>query len=204
MNSATAIAGYAERAATLTARYDAIPNEAWYAPVRHLIPGRPARVIDIGAGTGRDAVWFADMGHAVTAAEPVVAFVEAARNRDPRIAWLVDALPDLARTCALNQTFDLLTLSGVWQHLDERERAGAAPVLARLAAPGATLVMALRHGPASEGRPVTPIDVEATGRLFATWGLAPILRRDVPSITPENLAAGVTWTWLALRKEASE
>jgi SAM-dependent methyltransferase len=200
-NSAEAIAGYAARAEALAARYDAISTEVWYAPVRHLIPARPSHVIDIGAGTGRDAVWLADRGHLVTAVEPVAAFVEAARRRDPRIGWIVDALPALPRVIAQNRQFDLITLSAVWQHLDEAERKAAAPVLGHLAAPGATLVLALRHGPASEGRPVNPIDVAATEALFATQGFSTIFRREVASIQPQNLAAGVRWTWLALRAD---
>jgi SAM-dependent methyltransferase len=196
--SAAAIAGYAARAEALTARYNAISTDAWYAPVRHLIPTRPSRVIDIGAGTGRDAIWLADMGHHVTAVEPVAAFVEAARRRDTRIGWIVDALPTLPQVIAENRRFDLITLSAVWQHLDEAERKAAGPVLRFLAAPGATLILALRHGPASEGRPVNPIDVAATEALFATQGFSTVFRRDVASIQPQNLAAGVTWTWLAL------
>ena len=40
-----------------------------------------------------------------------------------------------------------------------------------------------------------------TEALFAAQGFSTILRRNVPSIQPGNLAAGVTWTWAALRKE---
>lgn len=202
--SAAAIAGYAARAQALSARYDAIPNEAWYAPVRDLIPAQPSRVIDIGAGTGRDAIWFADMGHRVTAAEPVTAFVEAARRRDTRIDWVEDALPGLPVVLAQDRRFDLLTLSGVWQHLDEGERQSAAPVIRLLSAPGAMLLMALRHGPASEGRPVTPIDVDATRALFTAQGFAVVRCRQVASIQAENRAAGVNWTWLALRLAKEE
>ncbi|MBN8632142.1 MAG: class I SAM-dependent methyltransferase [Rhodobacterales bacterium] len=197
MGSATAIAAYAAHAPRLIARYDAISSEAWYAPVRHLLPTQPSRVIDIGAGTGRDARWFAAMGHQVTAVEPVPAFIAAGqRPEGPR--WVEDALPDLRRTLALNESFDLLTLSAVWQHLGPDERRIAAANLRRLAAPGAMLLMALRHGPASEDRPVWPIDPDATALLLAEPGFAESFRIAAPSIQPENLAAGVHWTWLAL------
>lgn len=61
----------------LIARFDAIPSEEIYAPVVDLMPTRPARVVDIGAGTGRDAAWFARQGHDVLAVEPVRALREA-------------------------------------------------------------------------------------------------------------------------------
>lgn len=197
MTSATAIAGYAAHAADLIPRYDALPVEAWYAPVRHLIPARPARVLDIGAGTGRDARWFAAMGHQVTAAEPVPAFV-ATGQAQGGARWITDALPGLPQTLALGESFDLVTLSAVWQHLDPAERLQAAPTLRRLAAPGATLLMALRHGPPSPDRPVWPIDPDATAVLLAGTGFRESFRIAAPSIQAGNLAAGVHWTWLAL------
>ncbi len=197
MTSAAAIAGYTAHAAQLVARYDAIPNEIWYAPVRHLLPANPARVIDIGAGTGRDARWLAAMGHAVTAVEPVPAFV-AAGQAQGGARWITDALPGLPHALALDDRFDLILLSAVWQHLDPGERQAAAPILRRLAAAGATLLMALRHGPASTGRPVWPVDVDATARLLAGAGFRETFRTSAPSIQPANLAAGVRWTWLAL------
>ena len=197
MTSATAIAGYTTHAAQLVARYDAIPNELWYAPVRHLLPATPARIIDIGAGTGRDARWLATMGHDVTAVEPVPAFA-AAGQAQGSARWITDALPDLPHTLALNEKFDLILLSAVWQHLDAGERQAAAPVLRCLAATGAALLMALRHGPASTDRPVWPIDVDATARLLARSGFRETFRTSAPSIQPANLAAGVRWTWLAL------
>ena len=42
--SAIAIAIYEERSAQLAARYDAIPNDTLYAPVRHLIPTHACRI----------------------------------------------------------------------------------------------------------------------------------------------------------------
>lgn len=197
MTSANAIAGYTAQAAQLVVRYDAIPNEIWYAPVRHLLPATPARVIDIGAGTGRDARWLATMGHAVTAVEPVPAFVAAGQAQDGA-RWITDALPALPQALALDEHFDLIILSAVWQHLDARERQAAAPVLRRLAAAGATLLMALRHGPASTDRPVWPIDVDDTAQLLAGAGFRETFRTSARSILPANLAAGVHWTWLAL------
>lgn len=193
------IAGYAARAAALVPGYDRISNEDYYAPVRHLIPGSGTRTLDIGAGSGRDALWFAGMGHRVVAAEPVAAFFEHVRAAHPGIDWVVDALPQLDRVVERQDRFDFLNLSGVWQHLDAAERAAAVPVLAGLAAPGALVLMSLRHGPASAGRPVHSIDPDDTAAAFAACGIAPGFRARVGSVTAANRAAGVEWTWLALR-----
>jgi SAM-dependent methyltransferase len=201
VSSADAIAVYEANAAQMAPRYDALRNEDWYAPVRHLIPTVPCRLVDIGTATGRDARWFADMGHKVTAVEPAAAFLDAARTTDDRIDWLQDGLPDLPRLRARGERFDHLNLSAVWHHLSPDERGRGAAALAELAAPGATLVIALRHGPLPEGMPVYPVTAEDTAELFRHAGFAEVLRASAGSMQPTNRAAGVTWTWLVLRAD---
>jgi len=197
--SAAAIAIYEDRAAQLAARYDAIPNETLYAPVNHLIPTQSCRLADIGASTGRDARWFADMGHLVTAVEPATGFFETASQTDSRVDWLCDALPELPRLLDRGSTFDFINIMGVWQHLDNEERVRAAPVLGRLAAPGGLLCLALRIGPLPPGMPVHAIDPSATSELFASAGFGEIFRASSQSIQAQNRAAGVHWVWLMLR-----
>ena len=196
--SAIAIAIYEERSAQLAARYDAIPNDTLYAPVRHLIPTHACRIADIGAATGRDARWFADMGHMVTAVEPTTGFLHHARQSDSRIDWLCDALPDLPLLLARGGEFDFINIMGVWQHLDTGERARAAPVLRRLLAPGGLLCLALRIGPLPPGMPVHEIDPSATSELFASAGFEEVFRASSQSIQEGNRAAGVHWVWLVM------
>lgn len=70
--------GYAQDADALIRRYESVPFVAKHREILHLIPEQPSRILDIGAGTGADAAWFAERGHAVLAVEPTIAFVEAA------------------------------------------------------------------------------------------------------------------------------
>ena len=197
--SSAAIAHYTAHAEALRDRYDTLPTEECYAPVRHLIPSAPCRTVDIGTATGRDARWFADMGHYVTAVDPVAAFLDPARRSDDRITWLIDALPDLSELSARGQVFDLVNLSAVWHHLAPEERGRAARTLARLVSPGGGLIMSLRHGPTPPGLPVHAIDVDATADSFNRVCLAEVFLCAAPSIQKVNRDAGVTWTWLALR-----
>jgi ubiquinone/menaquinone biosynthesis C-methylase UbiE len=44
-------------------RYESISFADHHRLVMHLIPTAPSRVLDIGAGTGRDAAGFAALGH---------------------------------------------------------------------------------------------------------------------------------------------
>jgi SAM-dependent methyltransferase len=55
-----------------------------------LIPQTPGTVLDVGAGSGRDAAWFALQGHDVVAVEPSNSMrAEAQRlHVDPRVQWI--------------------------------------------------------------------------------------------------------------------
>jgi hypothetical protein len=58
---------YAEEAPELLKRYESISFADHHRLVMHLIPTVPGRVLDIGAGTGRDAAGFVGLGHSVVA-----------------------------------------------------------------------------------------------------------------------------------------
>lgn len=61
------------------------------------IPQTPSRVLDIGAGIGRDAAMLSSLGHQVVAVEPLCEFLRIAveRYNSHRINWIHDALPRL-------------------------------------------------------------------------------------------------------------
>ena len=183
------------------ATYDALPTEAIYAQVIDLFPRHATRTIDIGAGTGRDAAWFADRGHRVLAVEPVRELREAGRllHPSPAITWLDDRLPDLA-SARSHHPFGFVLLGGVWQHLTDAERRIAMPHLASLAESGDRLVLSLRHGPAAGGRRVFPVDPDETASLAVASGLHLIRQRETASLQPGNQAMNVRWTWLAFEK----
>jgi SAM-dependent methyltransferase len=195
----TVLDGYARDAAALIPRYAAISPEAVLAPVADLLPEAPARVLDAGAGVGRDAGWLAGRGHEVLAVEPVEALRRAgiALHPSERITWMEDRLPELPAVRGRAEAFDLILLSGVWQHLDAEARGRAVPVLAALTARGGLLLMSLRHGPGAPGRPCFECSPEETIEQAASAGLTLAARRAAASIQAANRAAGVHWTWLA-------
>ncbi len=185
----------------LIAGYDALPAEQIYASVRDLFPRTPSRIVDIGAGTGRDAAWFAGQGHHVLAVEPVRAFREAGvALHGERIEWLDDRLPELARLRSHGR-FDLVMLCAVWHHLDAAGRASAMPGLAQVTAPGGRLILSLRHDPAP-GHGTFRAPPEETIALACAAGLQLTRRAEAESVHAESRAKGVRWTWLVLTKEA--
>jgi S-adenosylmethionine-dependent methyltransferase len=51
------------------------------ADLAEVLPSRPLRVLDVGAGLGHMSLWLAGQGHAVTLAEPAAPMLDGARER---------------------------------------------------------------------------------------------------------------------------
>jgi 2-polyprenyl-3-methyl-5-hydroxy-6-metoxy-1,4-benzoquinol methylase len=192
--------GYADEASSLLKQYESISFADVHQHVRHLIPTAPSRVLDIGAGTGRDAAGFAAMGHKVTAIEPTAELrvAAAALHPSPNIEWIDDSLPDLARIAERGGSFDLVMLTAVWMHLDEEQRHQAMPRVAGLVREGGVMMLSLRHGPVPPGRRMFNVTADETIRLANAVGLRTVLTLD----HRDGLLGrpNVSWTRLAFSK----
>jgi SAM-dependent methyltransferase len=157
-----------------TEAYEAFGFEQIHAGALPFLPARPGLLLDVGAGSGRDAAWFAARGWEVVAVEPAAALrQEAARLHPlPAIRWIDDRLPALAQVHRLGLAFDLIWVSAVWMHMPPEERGRAMRKLATLLRPGGRMVLTLRHGPAPEDRPMWPVDAAEVERLGLDHGLA--------------------------------
>uniref|UniRef100_UPI0028A1C791 methyltransferase domain-containing protein n=1 Tax=Stutzerimonas balearica TaxID=74829 RepID=UPI0028A1C791 len=51
------------------------------ADLAEILPPRPLRVLDVGAGLGHMSLWLAQQGHEVTLAEPAAPILDGARER---------------------------------------------------------------------------------------------------------------------------
>ena len=123
-----------------------MPGRDWLAD---LLPPPPALIVDVGAGTGRDAAAFAAAGYEVLAIEPSLGMrAEADRlHSSSRIQWVIDSLPALPVTSRLGVAADILSLSAVWQHVPPPDRPRAFRELVGLLRSGGLMVMTLRNGP---------------------------------------------------------
>ena len=194
--------GYSGNASELIARYEAIGFTEKHEALLPLIPPRCSRALDIGAGAGGDAAWLAAQGHDVVAVEPTPEFRTYARQRycSPRIEWVDDRLPYLQRVASRLQTFDVILISAVWMHLEQRDRARAMPIVASLLSPRGLLYISLRHGPVPKGRTMFEVSAAETVADAQRSGLEPVLHRDAISAQRANRKAGVTWSQLAFVK----
>jgi SAM-dependent methyltransferase len=190
---------YAEEAPELLKRYESISFADHHRSVIHLIPTVPGRVLDIGAGTGRDAAGLVGLGHSVVAVEPTEELRRGAMvlHPSPIIEWVDDSLPDLAAVRARREEFDAVMLTAVWMHLDAPQRRQAMPNVAALVRNGGVMIMSLRHGPVPPGRRMFEISAEETIALTQPLGLRCMLRREAE---PSLRQPGVSWTRLAFRK----
>jgi SAM-dependent methyltransferase len=195
--------GYAGEAEDLFKRYESISGAETHKAVLHLIPAAESHILDVGAGTGRDAAWFASMGHRVTAVEPTEAMRLPAMklHPSPTIEWLDDSLPELALVRSRGELFDLILLSAVWMHFDAAQRREAMTSLAALLRRGGTLIMRVRHGPVPPGRRMFEIPDEETIELAGAHDLHAVLNQRVESALQANRDAGVSWTHLAFARK---
>ncbi|OEE59968.1 SAM-dependent methyltransferase [Enterovibrio norvegicus FF-454] len=120
------------------------------------------KVLDVGAGNGADATWFANQGCDVYAVEPADSFraIGESRTQSLPITWLSDTLPELKVVNQLSLRFDCILLSAVWMHIAMSDRERAFRKLANLLAPNGRLVITLRHGGFDDARQAHPVSVE--------------------------------------------
>jgi 2-polyprenyl-3-methyl-5-hydroxy-6-metoxy-1,4-benzoquinol methylase len=190
--------GYASASAGLIDKYEAIDPAWMFALVRHLLPVPPARILDLGAGTGRDAAWLAGLGHSVVAVEPVAEFRQAGRrlHKAQEIDWVDDCLPELTHVLARDETFDLITLIAVWQHLEDAARGQVFANLLGLASPGGRVVLSIRNGPGAPDRPMFATHVPDLIDDAANHRFGCVFRSPAASLQEGNISAGVSWDWL--------
>ena len=192
--------GYAKEAEALTQRYERLTLEQVHGDALALFPKPPASVLDIGAGTGRDAAALAARGHkVVVAVEPTKELREYGQkiHAAHKIKWLDDGLPELDKVLDLERRYDLVLLVAVWMHLDKDQRAAAMPSVASLTAPGGRIVLSLRHGPVPEGRRMFPVTPAETVALAEGQGFTTLYNKPRGDMQGRD---DVSWTWLVFER----
>ncbi|MFJ9592404.1 class I SAM-dependent methyltransferase [Streptomyces virginiae] len=151
--------------------YERVAFEEVHHQVLHLFPTEPARVLDIGAGTGRDAAAFAVRGHTVVAVEPArgLRTVGQRVHAGHSIVWVDDKLPELS-SLDQHERFQLIMLTAVWMFLQEDQRRSAVSRLDELLEHGGRLGMVLRHGPVPADRPMLTVSAAETISLVSDRG----------------------------------
>ena len=160
--------------------------------LRHL--PTPARLLDVGCGSGRDALAFQGLGHAVVAIDASLGMVEQAR-----LAGVQDV-----RHLAVEQMDFCQAFDGIWAcasllHLTDADWAHALAGVERALVPGGVVFLSLKH--VTSGR-------DAHGRWFqgaTPQGLLDHLRAahldPIEQVeTPDSSRPGLSWIETIARK----
>ena len=196
------ITWYNAHAPEIAPGYEAIDAVQLHGWLTDLLPPAGAAALDVGAGTGRDAVWLASLVFDVVAVEPSAAMRAQAAALHPKavVRWIDDALPDLAQVRRLQRSFDLILLSAVWMHVPEADRERAFHTLLELLKPGGLLAITLRLGPAAPERGMHPVSEAEIERLARGNGAA--VERKVAAEDRQG-RSDVRWVQMAIRARTS-
>ena len=157
----------AQRAAS----YESInPRQAnaWLEPY---IPREPASILDVGAGSGRDAAWLASKGHQVIAVEPSSEMRREAEQFHSNSAFtlVADRLPNIKKISRSGMSFDLILLNAVWMFIPEAERKRSFRKLIALLRPRGVIAISFRT-PCVRHRGMYPVSVPEIEQLALGHG----------------------------------
>ncbi len=161
----------------------------------------PGRALDVGCGTGRDAVYLSQRGWTVTGVDAVPRAIDAARRRataaDAQVNWVLGDVTQL-QSLAIGDGYSLVIDRGCFHGLSDEERARCAAGVTTVTAPGAVLLMFAfcPRKPGMGPRGVTREQIE--GHFAPAWQLV--------SGAPDSEAKLPRWigdakpTWYQLRR----
>ena len=186
-------------------------HQSWSQFLPSIIDNPHARILDLGAGAGRDAKYLAQLAEKqhgasnqikVFAVEPsnLLAQLGELQTRHLKVTWLEDSLPALSTVTKQEISFDLILLSAVWMHIPPGDRARSIRKLANLLKPGGKLVISLRHGQNQEEftqRKMHLVCADELKRLATVVGLITIL--ETPKEADKLGRDHVSWQTLVLQ-----
>lgn len=189
MSSTTSF--YNKNATKLAQQYDSLEFESVHQSWTEYWPKSGDVVLDVGAGSGRDARWMSDRGCEVFAVEPNDALRQIGKNgTTSEVTWLNDSLPTMSKVESLGIRFDVILVSAVWMHLAPSARERAFRKLSNLLSPNGKLVISLRHGSFTDSRVGYPVSAVELEKLSKDYSLTPVLVSD----SDDGLRrTGVSW-----------
>ena len=98
------------------------PNNLCYEIMRIKPPTKPYKVLDIGCGEGKDAVFLARNGYDVTAFDVSEQGLSKARELADHCSVKIDFFKADVRTFSLEKNFDIIFSSGVFHYIPQEQR----------------------------------------------------------------------------------
>jgi SAM-dependent methyltransferase len=160
----------------------------------------PGRALDVGCGTGTQAVYLAKHGWTVTGVDAVDRALAQARQRaqkeETEVNWLQGDVASLS-TLGLGDGFSLIFDRGCFHDLPAAAREGYVQGLGALAAPGATLLLMafVRRGGIGPGG---ASEEEIRRRFGPAWEIVSVQSDSGPA--PRGPMRRVPRIWYRLRR----
>lgn len=185
---------FKEDAAKTIEYYEVMPFEVVHAAWLSILPKNSINILDVGAGSGRDAATLSEMGHNVTAVEPSSEMLNYAKllHSDENIKWIKDFLPNLSRVYG---KYDLILLSAVWMFITEQESDIAFDRLIELLNDSGYIIFLLRHGPSE--KTMRDVPDEEVKKQAKNRGLKLITEKNSIDIQGRK---NVFWTTLIFKR----
>lgn len=196
------VSGYSESIEEYILASQKTPFEVLHKDFLPFIPSSKSKIIDLGAGFGRDAFELSQRGHSVLAVEPLADFRKVGQEMysSENILWVDDSLPHLKRLEKHYESFDFALSSGVWHHLNTQDQLTAIERVSGLIKPGGILALLLRNGPSGLDTHIFPTDADSIANCAINSGFELKLElRDQPSLLKNK--ENVKWTRLVLLKK---
>ena len=159
MSKADNLTYYNDKAVELAKSYDGLKTpdvlEAFCEAVKKLPKTAHARrALDIGCGSGRDAVWLAEQGYKVTAVDGSAEMLkEAAHNQNHKdVEYVLDTAPELNKLIGSGQKFEVILMSAFIFHFDKSAREKIFKAMQQVAAENCLFYVSVRSPNNSSGR----------------------------------------------------
>lgn len=177
--------------------YDRVNADALHAWMSRFLPKEPAVILDIGAGSGRDAQWLAQKGHTVIAVEPSRTMREHAfaHHAHDKIQWINDSLPSLEHTYQLQYAYDIVLVNAVWMFVPPRERIRAFRKLVDLLKPGGLLIMTAQLGEVDPKNGKIAVPDDELAHLATQHGM----QIEVDAQASDSLGRNYRWQQVVFR-----
>ncbi|WP_086984470.1 class I SAM-dependent methyltransferase [Vibrio aphrogenes] len=189
---------YNQKAKQFVDQYDSVTFESVHQSWQQYWPQSGDKVLDIGAGSGRDSRWFFHQGCSVVAVEPCENLRQLGQKNSPSsIQWIGDYLPDLTSVEALSQSFDLILLSAVWMHIPLESRPASLKALTERLHVQGKIVITLRHGDFDDGREGYDVSIKEIERLANQVDLMICLQSGSDDALQRN---SVVWETVVLKQ----
>lgn len=189
--------------ASLVKQYDTLSPttlNAWMVP---FLPDS-GNLLEVGAGSGRDALWFSNRGLSVTCVEPSAVMREIIRCKlhgKPDVDVVDDCLPLLTKVKRKGKTFDVISVLAVWMHIHPHDRRAALGNMLKILNDDGVLCMSLRHGTPAPDRIMYYVTIEEVEEICSKLNAKIVYQNSDSDMLKRN---AVHWTHLVIKKQSND